>query len=88
MLAASRFAAVLNEKDKHHQLHRVTIELYGALALTGIGHHTDTAILLGLLGLTPDTIDPDQAADLISTIRGTGWLNVNGTKVIIFHQDC
>ena len=87
MLAASRFVEALEAIDTHHQLHRITVELYGALALTGIGHHTDTAILLGLSGFTPSMLDSNQVAGLIDTVRSTGWLNVNGTQVILFHQD-
>lgn len=40
---------------------RVEVELQGSLALTGVGHGTDKAVILGLLGFAPETADPDQA---------------------------
>ncbi|UXC92611.1 L-serine ammonia-lyase [Sphingobium sp. RSMS] len=48
---------------------RVQCELYGSLALTGRGHATDMAILLGLSGQRPDSVDPDAIADILATIR-------------------
>src|ERR1700709_2366523 len=47
----------------------VRAELYGSLALTGKGHATDTAILLGLSGETPAGVDPDQIAPKLAAIR-------------------
>ncbi len=49
---------------------RLRVDLYGSLAWTGGGHATDTAIMLGLSGEAPDTVDPDRAEALIATIRG------------------
>ncbi|KER35612.1 L-serine ammonia-lyase [Sphingobium indicum] len=49
---------------------RVQCELYGSLALTGKGHATDTAILLGLSGYRPESVDPDAIADILAAIRG------------------
>jgi L-serine dehydratase len=48
---------------------RVQCDLYGSLALTGKGHATDAAILLGLSGYRPETVDPDAVADILATIR-------------------
>lgn len=48
---------------------RVQCDLYGSLALTGKGHATDAAILLGLSGYRPEAVDPDAVAGLLATIR-------------------
>ncbi len=59
MLATSRFAQSLRRHNLLDQVARVQIELFGSLALTGIGHATDRASVLGLEGHLPGTIDPD-----------------------------
>ena len=48
------------------------MRLYGSLALTGIGHGTDRAILLGLEGADAETVDPDQMEPAVSRIRASG----------------
>lgn len=49
---------------------RVRVDLHGSLALTGIGHGTDKAVVLGLLGFEPDTTDPDEAeAAFVATLK-------------------
>ncbi len=50
---------------------RVRVEIYGSLAWTGRGHATDTAICLGLLGQTPDTIDPDAIPALMAELAAS-----------------
>ncbi len=52
----------------------VTCELFGSLALTGHGHATDTAILLGLCGEAPETVDPEAIAEQIATLRADGMI--------------
>src|SRR5262249_61756473 len=52
----------------------VTVALYGSLALTGHGHGTDLAILLGLNGEAPDTVDPSVIDAELAAIRDTGTL--------------
>ncbi|MDE3198229.1 MAG: L-serine ammonia-lyase [Acidobacteriota bacterium] len=61
---------------------RIRVELYGSLALTGKGHATDRAILLGLAGETPAGIDPDRAEDIIARFQGSGI-----PSEIVFHRD-
>ena len=61
MTAACRFVETLAEKALLDRVERVEVDLYGSLALTGKGHATDRAVLLGLSGKRPDTIDPDEA---------------------------
>src|SRR3954447_1025164 len=56
MIAAGRFVAGLPRTG----VRALRVELFGSLALTGKGHGTDTAVILGLLGDRPDRVDPDQ----------------------------
>lgn len=62
----------------------VKVDLYGSLALTGKGHGTDIAILLGLQGETPENIDPDQIPKIIQKIRNDHELNLMGKHPISF----
>ena len=77
MRAAHAFASDLTDIQS---VTRVQAELYGSLALTGIGHCTDRAVLLGLSGERPDTIDPSKIEALIGTIRDTGELLLAGSQ--------
>ena len=69
MIAARQFACHLRASHGLAAVHHVTAELYGSLAATGVGHGTDTAVLLGLAGHEPDTMDPDQIAPAVAQIR-------------------
>ncbi len=54
----------------------VRVTLHGSLAFTGKGHGTDSAVLLGLMGLEPETVDPDAVDDLLRSIHADKRLNV------------
>ncbi|WP_035054855.1 L-serine ammonia-lyase [Andreprevotia chitinilytica] len=58
MIAAKRFADEVRDNGQLPQVGRVLVELYGSLALTGIGHGTVDALLNGLEGQTPRDVDP------------------------------
>jgi L-serine dehydratase len=62
------------------------VDLYGSLALTGHGHGTDRAILLGLSGYTPQDIDPDAIEDILSAIRSAGVLSLPDHRTIPFAE--
>ncbi len=66
MVAAAAFVAGL---DPAAPPDRIVVELFGSLALTGKGHATDGAVILGLTGAQPDGIDPDDAALLVEQVR-------------------
>jgi L-serine dehydratase len=66
MVAAASFAAGL---DPARPVDRLQVDLFGSLALTGRGHATDTAILLGLTGLRPEELDPDLARATLAEIH-------------------
>ncbi len=86
MRAALRFTHELDEAGLLAQATRVEAELYGSLALTGIGHGTDRAVLLGLSGQAPDTIDPASIDATLAVIRDAGRLRLNGRQVIPFDE--
>ncbi len=74
MRAALAFVHGLRQKDLLDRTGRVIVELYGSLALTGIGHGTDRAVLLGLMGEAPDTVDPAGVQARLATVRAEGQL--------------
>ena len=84
MRAALRFVHALDSADLLNRTGSVIVDLYGSLALTGIGHGTDRAILLGLLGEAPDTVEPAQVEAKLTAIRTTGTLSLLGSKTIPF----
>jgi len=63
---------------------RVKVDLHGSLALTGIGHGTDNAVVLGLMGFQPDTTDPDEAEAAVLRVREQRRLSLHGAGEIDF----
>jgi L-serine dehydratase len=86
MTAACRFVEALSRKALLERTERVQAELYGSLALTGKGHATDRAVLLGLSGERPDRLDPDSADLIVEAIRSTGSLRLGGRREIGFDE--
>ncbi len=82
MRAARSFAAELERA----QIARVQVELYGSLGLTGKGHGTDRAVILGLLGEEPDQVDPGRIAALVSGVRDRRQLNLMGDCLVAFEE--
>src|SRR5580658_7460836 len=62
----------------------ITVDLYGSLALTGIGHGTDRAILMGLLEESPDTVDLDTIDARIANLRTTHELRLLDKHAVRF----
>ncbi len=87
MRAAAGFVHELDERGLLPAVDRVQVDLYGSLALTGIGHGTDTAILLGLEGKTPERVEPDAIAGKVSRIRATHSVTLGGRRPISFRED-
>ena len=81
MRAARLFAASLNL----FEVSCVKVELFGSLALTGVGHATDKAILLGLEGFTPEGIDPNLVGIRVAQVLDTQTLNLMGMHPIRFY---
>ncbi|MBA2115552.1 L-serine ammonia-lyase [Bremerella alba] len=86
MRAAEMFLAALASSGLLETVGRVEIDLYGSLALTGIGHATDIAILMGLQGEVPDQIDPETVASKLEQIRSEKELNLAGRRTIPFDE--
>ncbi|MGC1421389.1 MAG: L-serine ammonia-lyase [Terracidiphilus sp.] len=86
MRAACRFARELESKGELEKVHRVQVNLYGSLALTGMGHGTDRAVLLGLSGNEPATIDPAVIEATVAEIRATKTLKLAGRRSIGFYE--
>ncbi|GGB45609.1 L-serine dehydratase [Tistrella bauzanensis] len=87
MVAARRFLDALDRDGRFSAVAGITVEIYGSLALTGRGHATDTAIILGLAGETPDGVDPDLIAGLVEGVRQSLRLAALGRRLISFDPD-
>jgi L-serine dehydratase len=86
MNAARAFADSLAAQGLMARTASVTAELYGSLALTGRGHCTDRAILLGLEGMRPETIDSAQVEPTVERIRQAKRLRLGGQQEIAFDE--
>ena len=84
MVAARRFCLALDESGLLTQTARVEVDLYGSLALTGKGHASDTAVLLGLMGETPSEVDIDAALVKIAAVHESGCIDLLGQHRVGF----
>ncbi|WP_348266826.1 L-serine ammonia-lyase [Edaphobacter paludis] len=95
MRAALRFVRSLETSGLLPRTGSIRVDLYGSLALTGLGHGTDRAIQLGLLGEAPDTVDPALVETELNAIRTTGTLYLldlyevpfTESQHLIFHRN-
>ena len=81
MIAARRF---LLECDVLDQAVAVEVHLYGSLALTGVGHGTDHAVILGLMGEAPETLDPATVSTKLSQVAASGRITLLGLRRVPF----
>jgi L-serine dehydratase len=86
MNAARSFVLLLESRDLLSRTAEVSAQLYGSLALTGRGHCTDRAILLGLEGMSPDTIDSAAVEPTLARIRAGGRIRLLGRHEIAFDE--
>jgi len=82
MKAARQFA--LGLANTRHQVARIQVTLHGSLAYTGKGHGTDSAIILGLMGCRPDTLDPDDVDGMLRAVHASARMTVPGIGEIEF----
>ena len=95
MKAARLFLKNAVEKQHFDAASAVIVELYGSLALTGVGHGTDKAILIGLEGETPEEVDPESVDLRFHQICRDEKINLLGNRTVpfstannlIFHKD-
>jgi len=86
MKAANSFACRLQENGLLEKTVRIRVCLHGSLAHTGRGHGTDKAVMLGLQGELPDSINPDSIDSALQLIRSEKHLNVLGLHPIVFEE--
>jgi L-serine dehydratase len=86
MRAARLFALRLAHEALLARTSRITCELYGSLAATGKGHGSDKAVLLGLAGHEPDTVDVEAIPAILASIREARRLNVLGRHDVAFDE--
>ncbi len=91
MTAAARFLDDLRGGAERSPgagaLAQLGASLHGSLAFTGKGHATDRAVVLGLMGFRPDTLDPDAAEALEAEVRTTGRIRPPGLGELAFAPD-
>jgi L-serine dehydratase len=86
MRAAFRFIEMLHEHSLLARTAAVRADLYGSLALTGIGHGTDRAVILGLSGEEPSTTDPATMEEKLQLVRASGVLGLGGVQTVPFRE--
>ncbi|WGE28069.1 L-serine ammonia-lyase [Edwardsiella tarda] len=85
MKAGKQFCDDLIEKGLLNDVTRVVVDVYGSLSLTGKGHHTDLAIIMGLAGNLPDSVDIDSIPGFIKDVETRGrLLMANGRHEVAF----
>ena len=84
MRAAALFVQGLRERDQLAQVRRIEVQLYGSLSATGIGHGSDNAVIMGLMGEWPDAIDPSQIGPRMSELHDSQTLLLDGHLPIPF----
>ena len=75
--AAERWIKELKTENLFNQVEKISIDLYGSLSLTGKGHATDIAVMLGLSGFDPITFPIEQIDETISIITSENILKLN-----------
>ena len=86
MRAAKQFATGLAEDGLLEQVADVRVELYGSLAATGRGHGSDKAVMLGLEGDDPETVDVESVEARTQAIQESGRLRLAGRHPVGFHK--
>lgn len=84
MRAGLKFIKFLEQDFEISTVKSVKVELFGSLGHTGIGHGSDKAVILGLLGETPEDVDPDTVAGKVKQIQNTRTLLLAGKYLIKF----
>ena len=85
--AAERWIKELKDTNKFEKVEKITVDLYGSLSLTGKGHATDYAVMLGLLGCDPETIPTEHITNYINDIKTSKTLNFNSERLVDFNPE-
>ncbi|MDJ0776500.1 MAG: L-serine ammonia-lyase [Gammaproteobacteria bacterium] len=86
MRAANGFAQKLRDEGLLHHVAEVRADLYGSLGATGKGHGSDKAVMLGLEGELPESVDTDSVGDRLQQIRATRQLQLLGDHPVAFDE--
>ena len=86
MRAARMFALGLEHAGVLGQVRRVQVQLYGSLGATGKGHGSDKAVLLGLAGAEPDTVDVESIGEVLRGIRSAARIDLLGAHGVAFDE--
>ncbi|QDU58990.1 L-serine ammonia-lyase [Aeoliella mucimassa] len=87
MRAAKSFVDHLTAAGVLERVEQVEVTLYGSLALTGKGHGTDKAVMLGLAGETPDGVDVDSIEPKLAAVASSKQLHLGGTRLLAFNPE-
>lgn len=82
--ATERWIKELKEANQFDKVEHITVDLYGSLSLTGKGHATDYAVMLGLSGADPETVPIDSIESTIVAIKNTNTLQFNNEIPVAF----
>lgn len=83
MKAGKQFIDDLASQDKLTQVNKIQVDLYGSLSMTGHGHNTDIAIIMGLAGYLPHNVDIDLIPTFIADVKRNKQLPIAEGQVII-----
>jgi L-serine dehydratase len=84
MRAAALFSGALAERRLLERTARLQVRLYGSLSATGVGHGSDRAVIMGLMGEWPDQVDPSSIEPRIAQLLASGQLSLGGRVSIAF----
>jgi len=84
MRAAALFSGALAERRLLERTARLQVRLYGSLSATGVGHGSDRAVIMGLMGEWPDQVDPSSIEPRIAELLASGQLQLGGRASIAF----
>lgn len=88
MKAGKQFIDELESQDKLTDITRIAVDVYGSLSLTGKGHHTDIAIIMGLSGASPESVDIDAIPGFIRDVEDRQRLLIaNGRHEVDFPRE-
>lgn len=85
--AAERFLNELRDENLLNQVTSIKVNLYGSLSLTGKGHATDLAVMLGLSGQDPEYIPVQDIDTIINVIQTTHQIRLGNEKIIVFNPE-
>jgi L-serine dehydratase len=86
MRAARSFVLALEGAGLLAATTTVKVELFGSLGATGKGHGSDKAVILGLMGETPEGVDVEAVEGLLAGVRGSEWLSLLGRHTVAFRE--